>query len=126
MFDIGQPVKCIDNRWGSATGTEFQKKVCPNLPQVGLIYTVRWIGRVIAVQSEGSCWFIRLNEITNPLTPHGDEPIFYARQFVPLLRLCEPETDITFAYEFLRNPDGKFVRQTKEEREFFRKKKVGA
>lgn len=122
MFEIGQRIKCIDSRWGSATGTEFQLKHCPHLPVIGAVYTVRYIQQIHVTLVEGQCWFVRLVEITNPLNAVKDEPVFYAKHFVPVGG--DIVTNIDFARELLENPN-KVIKRDKKEIAFFRTKKGG-
>lgn len=120
MFEIGQRVKCIDGRWGSATGSAFQLNTCPNLPVVGTTYTVRYIKLIPVTLVEGPCWFVRLVEISNPLNAAQDEPVFYAKHFVPIGG--DYKTNIDFAHRLLENPT-KVIKRDKKEIAFFRSKK---
>jgi len=119
MFSVGEKVQCIDGSWGSATGSIFQKVHCPNLPKVGNIYTIRSTEFITAEINVGPVWFVRLREIVNPHGERGNEPIFFARQFVPLLTRRNLES----VYRLLDEPIRSFAKPTREEREFFRKKK---
>jgi hypothetical protein len=120
MFDIGQKVKCIDGRWGDATGTKLQLTCCPNLPVVGSIYTIRYTTITTAAWADGPCLFVRLMEIVNPLNVTNEEPVFQGKQFVPIGR--EKETNIEFAQQLLEDPT-KIIKRDKEEIEIFRTKK---
>lgn len=93
MFDLDQRVLCIRSGWGStAIGSEFQLRICPNIPFRGRIYHVRTIDR------PGEIWFVRLRELINPINQWGMEPWFEADRFVPII---ERDTDIGFARDIL-------------------------
>jgi hypothetical protein len=94
-FYIGQPVICIDPKWGDGSLDRFV-----TLPVRGRIYHVRDIFQIVAVRREGPTWWLHLDELVNgPTAPGAEEPCFEAKNY---RALGEGKSDISFAHEILR------------------------
>ena len=76
LFEVGQMVMCIHDKWPAA--------LC-QLPVKGCVYTVRDVEPHHDCGGKCGLWFIRLNEISNPVQPgFAVEPSFIEYAFAPV------------------------------------------
>jgi len=104
MFQVGQQVQCIDDRFNSK-----DRYWVPNLPVVDCVYTIKEM--VPGHRGMG----LRLCELKNPLIPIDCdnrtrtiqfEPTFHVCRFRPLI---ERKTDISIFTEMLNKQPSELV-----------------